>query len=190
MTESVMLRTRYGTIVRISMFHSLRWGGGYLLGGIGVLTHTLWLVYLGYGVIGGCGLGLGYVSPVSTLIRWFPDRCGLATGLAITSLREHSLNRALHDLAAKLDPVAFQQAFGAGIDRLDTLIAERTVTLGKLLEIAPPGTPDPTSGLYNTTMMLMAGLLALASIANATMRPVHARHHLPAEPEKQTVGAA
>ncbi|MCX7394110.1 MAG: OFA family MFS transporter [Planctomycetales bacterium] len=59
------------------------WGGGFLIGGIGVLTHQLWLLYLGYGVIGGCGLGLGYVSPVSTLIKWFPDRRGMATGLAI-----------------------------------------------------------------------------------------------------------
>ena len=59
------------------------WGGGYLIGSLGVALHQLWLVYLGYGVIGGCGLGLGYVSPVSTLIRWFPDRRGMATGLAI-----------------------------------------------------------------------------------------------------------
>ena len=45
--------------------------------------HWLWLLYLGYGVLGGIGLGLGYVSPVSTLIRWFPDRRGMAAGLAI-----------------------------------------------------------------------------------------------------------
>ncbi|MGH7660140.1 MAG: OFA family MFS transporter, partial [Vulcanimicrobiaceae bacterium] len=48
-----------------------------------VSQHQLWLVYLGYGVIGGCGLGIGYISPVSTLIKWFPDRPGLATGCAI-----------------------------------------------------------------------------------------------------------
>ncbi len=59
------------------------WGGGFLIGGLGIHLHELWLVYLGYGVIGGCGLGLGYVSPVSTLIRWFPDRRGMATGMAI-----------------------------------------------------------------------------------------------------------
>lgn len=59
------------------------WGGGFLVGGWGILTHQLWLLYLGYGVIGGCGLGLGYVSPVSTLIRWFPDRRGMAAGMAI-----------------------------------------------------------------------------------------------------------
>tara|TARA_B100001013_G_scaffold311501_1_gene216727 strand:+ start:176 stop:1933 length:1758 start_codon:yes stop_codon:yes gene_type:complete len=59
------------------------WGGGFIVGSLGIMTHQLWLVYLGYGVFGGCGLGLGYVSPVSTLIRWFPDRRGMATGMAI-----------------------------------------------------------------------------------------------------------
>ncbi|MFN0199504.1 MAG: OFA family MFS transporter [Planctomycetaceae bacterium] len=59
------------------------WGGGFLIGALGVWTHQLWLLYLGYGVIGGCGLGLGYVSPVSTLIKWFPDRRGMAAGMAI-----------------------------------------------------------------------------------------------------------
>ena len=59
------------------------WGGGFLIGALGIQLHQLWLIYLGYGVFGGCGLGLGYVSPVSTLIRWFPDRRGMATGMAI-----------------------------------------------------------------------------------------------------------
>lgn len=58
-------------------------GGGFVLSAIGVLTHQIWLVYLGYGALGGIGLGLGYISPVGTLIRWFPDRRGMATGLAI-----------------------------------------------------------------------------------------------------------
>ncbi|MFT0170923.1 OFA family MFS transporter [Paraburkholderia mimosarum] len=58
-------------------------GGGFLVSALGVYLHQIVLLYLGYGVIGGIGLGLGYVSPVSTLIRWFPDRRGMATGLAI-----------------------------------------------------------------------------------------------------------
>ncbi len=58
-------------------------GGGFLLSAIGIKTHQIWLIYLGYGVLGGCGLGLGYVSPVSTLIKWFPDHRGMATGMAI-----------------------------------------------------------------------------------------------------------
>ena len=54
-----------------------------MVAAVGIGTDQLWLVYLGYGVIGGIGLGIGYISPVSTLIKWFPDRPGLATGLAI-----------------------------------------------------------------------------------------------------------
>jgi MFS family permease len=59
------------------------WAAGFVIGAVGVATTQLWLLYLGYGVIGGIGLGIGYISPVSTLIKWFPDRPGLATGLAI-----------------------------------------------------------------------------------------------------------
>ena len=59
------------------------WAAGFLVGALGIGTGQLWLVYLGYGFIGGIGLGIGYISPVSTLIKWFPDRPGLATGLAI-----------------------------------------------------------------------------------------------------------
>jgi MFS family permease len=62
---------------------ALCWCGGLLLGALGVQLHQLWLLWLGCGVIGGFGLGLGYISPVSTLIKWFPDRRGMATGLAI-----------------------------------------------------------------------------------------------------------
>ena len=62
---------------------ALLWAGGFLVSAFGVYVHNIWLVYLGYGVLGGCGLGIGYISPVSTLIRWFPDRPGMATGMAI-----------------------------------------------------------------------------------------------------------
>jgi MFS family permease len=59
------------------------WATGFLIGSLGIATTQLWLVYIGYGFIGGIGLGIGYISPVSTLIKWFPDRPGLATGMAI-----------------------------------------------------------------------------------------------------------
>jgi MFS family permease len=62
---------------------ALCWGGGLLLGGYGVSIHQLWLVYLACGFLGGVGQGLGYITPVSTLIKWFPDRRGMATGFAI-----------------------------------------------------------------------------------------------------------
>jgi len=59
------------------------WAAGFLIGALGIATSQLWLLYLGYGFVGGIGLGIGYISPVSTLIKWFPDRPGLATGMAI-----------------------------------------------------------------------------------------------------------
>jgi MFS family permease len=59
------------------------WGMGFFISAVGIHLHQIWLLYLGYGVLGGCGLGLGYITPVSTLIKWFPDRRGMATGMAI-----------------------------------------------------------------------------------------------------------
>lgn len=69
---------------RRAMFTAgLCWAAGFLVSAVGVYVHQLWIIYLGYGVLGGIGLGLGYISPVSTLIKWFPDRPGMATGMAI-----------------------------------------------------------------------------------------------------------
>ncbi len=69
---------------RRAMFTAaLCWAGGFLLSAVGVYLHSLWIIYLGYGVLGGIALGIGYISPVSTLIKWFPDRPGMATGMAI-----------------------------------------------------------------------------------------------------------
>jgi MFS family permease len=62
---------------------ALCWSGGLIIGAFGVYVHQLWIMWLGAGVIGGIGLGLGYISPVSTLIKWFPDHRGMATGFAI-----------------------------------------------------------------------------------------------------------
>ena len=69
---------------RRAMFAAgLCWAVGFFISAVGVYSHTLWIVYVGYGFFGGLGLGLGYISPVSTLIKWFPDRPGMATGMAI-----------------------------------------------------------------------------------------------------------
>jgi MFS family permease len=68
---------------KAGLVSALCWCGGMLISAIGVKTHQLWLMWLGSGVIGGIGLGLGYISPVSTLIKWFPDKRGMATGMAI-----------------------------------------------------------------------------------------------------------
>ena len=68
---------------KAGVFSALLWCGGLMISAAGVYMHQLWMLWLGSGVLGGIGLGLGYISPVSTLIKWFPDRRGMATGMAI-----------------------------------------------------------------------------------------------------------
>jgi MFS family permease len=103
---------------------------------------------------------------------------GVVGPLAITSLRQSAVARAVKDLASRVDPAAFQEHFGAGIEQLDQLVAAQTVTIARLMEIVPPGTIDPTPGLYNSTMYLMAVLLAIGLVSNALMRPVDHKHHM------------
>jgi MFS family permease len=103
---------------------------------------------------------------------------GVLGPVALDKLRTSEETAAIRELAALVDPASFAASFGAGIDQLAALAAAKTVTIPKLMEIAPAGTPDPTSSLYNSTMILMAALLAIALVANALMRPVHSRHHL------------
>lgn len=82
------------------------WVSGFLIGALGIHLGQLWVVYLGYGFIGGIGLGIGYISPVSTLIKWFPDRPGLATGLAIMGFGGGAMvaGPAMNSLLARLGP--------------------------------------------------------------------------------------
>ncbi len=109
------------------------------------------------------------------LTAW--SAAGVLGPLAITSLRDMSVGRAISDLAGRVDPETFAQKFGAPMDQLDQLVAAKTVTVARLMEIAPEGTIDPTPSLYNTTMYAMAGLLVIAFFANLLLRPVNARHH-------------
>ena len=95
--------------------------------------------------------------------------------LIITQLRELSLEWAIRALAARIDPAAFEAHFGAPVTRLDELVAANTVTIGRLMEVAPAGTPDPTPGIHSLTMYVMAALLAVAFLANMRMRPVAER---------------
>ena len=122
--------------------------------------------------------GTKYVGGIHGRLLTAWASAGVFGPLAITSLREISVKNAIHDLVGKIDPAAFQEKFGAGVNQLDQLVTAKTVTINKLMEIAPSGTVDPTSGLYNTTMYLMAVVLFVALIMNATMRPVDAKHHM------------
>jgi len=123
--------------------------------------------------------GTKYVGGIHGRLLTAWSTAGVLGPLAITSLRESSVNRAINDLVATINPAAFQAQFGAGVDQLELLVAQNSVTISRLMEIAPEGTADPTSGIYNSTMILMAALLGVALVANALMRPVHAKHHLP-----------
>ncbi len=103
---------------------------------------------------------------------------GVVGPLAITSLRQSAVGRAIDDLASRVDPTRFQERFGAGIEQLDQLVAAQTVTIARLMEIVPPGTIDPTPSLYNSTMYLMAVLLAIGLVSNALMKAVDHKHHM------------
>lgn len=101
------------------------WSSGFALGALGIASNQLWLVYLGYGFVGGIGLGLGYISPVSTLIKWFPDRPGLATGLAIMGFGGGAL------LAAPLSQ-ALMQGYEAGGASPSSVLVSTWLTLGSI----------------------------------------------------------
>ena len=122
--------------------------------------------------------GTKYVGGIHGRLLTAWSTAGVLGPLAITSLRQNSLTNAINDLVSRIDPVDFQLQFGAGVDQLETLVASNTVNIARLMEIAPPGTTDPTSSLYNSTMLLMAALLAIALVSNALMKPVDPKHHL------------
>ena len=126
--------------------------------------------------------GTRYVGGIHGRLLTAWSTAGLLGPLAITSLRQNSVTRAINDLVTTIDPQRFEEHFGAPLSQLDALVAQNSVTIARLMEIAPPGISDPTSGLYNSTMILMAVLLAGALISNALMKPVDSRHHIREEP--------
>ena len=161
---------------------------------VGVNPHVVWLLLfcaatmLAFSIYGGGFATIpAYLADVfgtlhvgaihgRLLTAW--SVAGLLGPFAITYLRDFSEKRSINDLASKVDPAAFQAHFDAPLSRLQELIAAKTVTVGKLMEIVPPGTVDPTPSLYNITMFVMAGLLVVAFFANMAVRPVAERHHL------------
>ncbi|WP_341248440.1 L-lactate MFS transporter [Cupriavidus pauculus] len=115
-------------------------GSGFLISALGVYTHQIALLYLGYGVLGGIGLGLGYVSPVSTLIRWFPDRRGMATGMAIMGFGGGAM------IAAPLSVALmnhFKSATSVGVTQTFLVMGLGyfiSMTIGSLaIRVPPPG---------------------------------------------------
>ncbi len=110
------------------------------------------------------------------LTAW--STAGVLGPLAITFLRQASVEKSIRDLAAKVDSAAFLDAFGAGKDQIESLVAAKTVSVSKLMELVPEGTVDPTPGLYNSTMYAMAALLVIAFFANLAIKPVASHHHM------------
>ena len=125
--------------------------------------------------------GTRYVGGIHGRLLTSWSTAGVLGPLAITSLRENAVTKAIDDLVTKIDPAVFAESFGAGLDQLPALVQAKTVTIASLMDIAPAGTVDPTPNLYNSTMYLMALLLAIALVSNALMRPVHPKHHMSEE---------
>jgi MFS family permease len=122
--------------------------------------------------------GSRYVAAIHGLLLTAWSTAGVLGPIAITSLRERELHQAIGQLVSSVAPDDFESKFGAPLVELPALMKSNTVTISKLMEIVPSGTPDPSSTLYNSTMHLMAGLLAIALVANLFVFPVHNRYHL------------
>jgi MFS family permease len=102
---------------KAGVFAAFCWCGGLMISAVGVKTHQLWMMWLGSGVLGGIGLGLGYISPVSTLIKWFPDRRGMATGMAIMGFGGGAM---IGSPLANLLMNYFKNPASAGVGRLSS----------------------------------------------------------------------
>lgn len=122
--------------------------------------------------------GTRYVGGIYGRLLTAWSVAGVLGPLAVTSLRDRSLMAEINGLAEKVSPDEFVKTFGAGINDLEILVQNKTVTLAKLMDIAPEGTVDPTASLYNSTMYVMAALLIIALISNLLIKPVHEKHHI------------
>ncbi|MDA7888697.1 MFS transporter [Akkermansiaceae bacterium] len=122
--------------------------------------------------------GSKYVGAIHGRLLTAWSTAGVLGPFAISKLREASISREISNLASKVDKEKFVEAFGAPISKLDELVAAKTVSVQKLMEIAPEGTIDPTPSLYNTTMYTMAALLVVGFFANIMVKPVDPKYHL------------
>ena len=122
--------------------------------------------------------GTRYVGGIHGRLLTAWATAGVLGPVAITQLRQNSLEGAIFDLANKLSPEKFMEIYGDSIDNLAILVKQKTVTISNLMQHMPEGTVNPSATLYNTTMFAMAGLLAIAWISNWLISPVNKRHHM------------
>ncbi|MAI84648.1 MAG: MFS transporter [Rickettsiales bacterium] len=125
--------------------------------------------------------GTRYVGGIHGRLLTAWSTAGVLGPLAITQLRQRSLEDSINKLAAKVEPEVFLATYGESIDNLSELVKQKTVTISNLMQVVPEGTADPSATLYNTTMYAMAGLLAIAFIANLLISAVNSKHHMTKE---------
>jgi MFS family permease len=117
--------------------------------------------------------GSKHVGPNHGKMLLASTAAALAGPMMLMGLRGASTNDAIQDLLGKADPSKFQDIFGAPVSAAQDLIASKALTIGKLLEACPAGTPDPTPFIYDSTMYSMTGLMAAAAVAHMMVRPVN-----------------
>ncbi len=129
--------------------------------------------------------GTKYVGGIHGRLLTAWATAGVLGPLAITKLRQNSIEDAIGDLASKISPEKFLQVYGASVDNLTELVKQKTVTISNLMQHVPEGTINPSATLYNSTMFAMAGLLAIAFISNLLISPVDKKHHMTEEELKK-----
>ncbi len=122
--------------------------------------------------------GTRYVGGIHGRLLTAWSTAGVLGPLAITQLRQRSLENSINELASKIEPEKFLDTYGESIENLSELVKQKTVTISNLMQIAPEGTVNPSATLYNTTMFAMAGLLAIAFVANLLITAVNRKHHM------------
>ncbi len=125
--------------------------------------------------------GTRYVGGIHGRLLTAWSTAGVLGPLAITQLRQHSVDESIKELVANVSPEKFLEFYGDSIENIEQLVQQKTVTIANLMQIVPEGTVDPSANLYNTTMYAMAGLLAIAFIANLLIGPVAKKHHMSAK---------
>ena len=122
--------------------------------------------------------GTRYVGGIHGRLLTAWSTAGVLGPVAITQLRQGSMENAISDLVSKISPEKFEEIYGASIDQLSLLVKQKTVTISNLMAHMPEGTINPSTTLYNTTMYAMAGLLAIAFVSNLLIKAVDKKHHM------------
>ena len=130
--------------------------------------------------------GTKYVGGIHGRLLTAWSTAGVLGPLAITQLRQNSIEKEINELSSKLSPDKFLEVYGASIENLSELVRQKTVTISNLMQHVPEGTINPSATIYNTTMFAMAGLLAIAFVSNLLIGPVDKKHHMSEEELKQS----